>query len=34
MNEERTGNAGVTNLNHIMETVTKNFSTFEKIKPL
>jgi hypothetical protein len=27
-------NAGVTNLNHIMDTVTKNFLTFEKIKTL
>jgi len=27
-------NAGVTNLNHIMDTVAKNFLTFEKIKPL
>ena len=27
-------NAGVTSLNHIMDTVTKNFLTFEKIKPL
>jgi hypothetical protein len=25
-------NAGVTNLNHIMDTVTKKFLTFEKIK--
>jgi hypothetical protein len=24
--------AGVTNLNHMMDTVTKNFLTFEKIK--
>jgi hypothetical protein len=30
----RWGNAGVTNLNHIMDTVTKNFLTFEKIKTL
>ena len=27
-------NAGVTNLNHMMDTVTKNFLTFEKIKTL
>jgi hypothetical protein len=27
-------NAGVTNLNHMMDTVTKTFSTFEKIKTL
>ena len=27
-------NAGVTKLNHIMDTVTKNFLTFEKIKIL
>jgi hypothetical protein len=27
-------NAGVTSLNHIMDTVTKNFLTFEKIKTL
>ena len=27
-------NAGVTNLNHIMDTVTKHFLTFEKIKTL
>jgi hypothetical protein len=27
-------NAGVTNLNHIMDTVTKYFLTFEKIKPV
>ena len=27
-------NAGVTNLNHLMDTVTKNFLTFEKIKTL
>jgi flagellar basal body rod protein FlgB len=26
--------AGVTNLNHMMDTVTKNFLTFEKIKTL
>jgi hypothetical protein len=30
----RWGNAGVTSLNHIMDTVTKNFLTFEKIKTL
>ena len=30
----RWGNAGVTNLNHMMDTVTKNFLTFEKIKTL
>jgi hypothetical protein len=30
----RWGNAGVTSLNHIMNTVTKNFLTFEKIKTL
>jgi len=27
-------NVGVTNLNHIMDTVTKHFLTFEKIKTL
>jgi hypothetical protein len=27
----RWGNAGVTRLNHIMDTVTKNFLTFEQI---
>jgi transcription termination factor NusB len=27
-------NAGVTNLNHIMDTVIKNFLTFEKIETL
>jgi hypothetical protein len=27
-------NTGLTNLNHIMDTVTKNFLTFEKIKTL
>jgi hypothetical protein len=27
-------NAGVTNLIHIMDTVTKHFLTFEKIKTL
>ena len=27
-------NASVTNLNHIMDTVTQNFLTFEKIKTL
>ena len=27
-------NAGVTNLNHMMDTVTKNFLTFEEIKTL
>jgi NAD(P)-dependent dehydrogenase (short-subunit alcohol dehydrogenase family) len=26
--------AGVTSLNHIMDTVTKNFLTFEKVKTL
>jgi hypothetical protein len=31
---KRWGNAGVTNLNHIMDTVTKKFLTFEKIKTL
>jgi hypothetical protein len=30
----RWGNAGVTSLNHIMDTFTKNFLTFEKIKTL
>ena len=30
----RCENAGVTNLNHMMDTVTKNFLTFEKIKTL
>jgi hypothetical protein len=30
----RWGNAGVTSLNHIMDTVTKKFLTFEKIKTL
>jgi hypothetical protein len=30
----RWGNAGVTSLNHIMDTVTQNFLTFEKIKTL
>jgi hypothetical protein len=30
----RWDNAGVKNLNHIMDTVTNNFLTFEKIKPL
>jgi hypothetical protein len=29
----RWDNAGVKNLNHIMDTVTNNFLTFEKIKP-
>jgi hypothetical protein len=30
----RLENAGVTNLDHIMDTVTQNFLTFEKIKTL
>jgi hypothetical protein len=30
----RWGNACVTSLNHIMDTVIKNFMTFEKIKTL